>query len=125
MERTLVLLKPDALKLGLQDMLLRLFRMVGLTRVSMKRIQLSREFILKWRDWDHYDDWFWVHVDFMCSRPVEIWLLEGTEAVEKALHIKNQVRASHSTSEIQNVLHCPDSCEEAVREIDIFLNGRD
>jgi len=124
-ERTLIILKPDALTLKIQDELLDSLVQAGLCCLTRKTLHLTRELILKWREnWDSYDDWFWKHVDFMTSAPVEIWLVSGPQAVAATLGVKSIFRNKYASSRIKNILHCPDCAEEATHEIDLFINGR-
>ncbi|MBU4502361.1 MAG: hypothetical protein KKA79_07215, partial [Nanoarchaeota archaeon] len=64
MGRTIIILKPDALALGVQGELRAMLAQAGLCCVERKPTQLTKEIILAWRNWDSYDDWFWKHVDF-------------------------------------------------------------
>ncbi|MBU1043889.1 MAG: nucleoside-diphosphate kinase [Candidatus Omnitrophica bacterium] len=123
MDKTIVLLKPDAVALGIQPELEEALTSLGLhCMLKGVLLQLTKDLILTWRDWDHYDDWFWEHVDFMTSSPVEIWLVCGENAIDKVISVKLALRQKYAKSKVMNVLHCPDNKDEANREINIFLN---
>ncbi len=125
MEKTVIMLKPDAIVLEIQKELQMKLNDVGLFCLKSTTLQLTRGLILRWRNWNHYDDWFWKHVDFMTSSPVELWLVEGEDAISKTLGIKAYFRQHYAKSKIMNVLHCPDNYQEVEREINLFLTGVD
>jgi len=115
------MLKPDAVKLNLQEEILKEIRSVDLHLVKSKTMLLTKEIILTWRNWPHYDDWFWDHVDFMTSSYVEFWIVEGEDAITKTSLIKVKMRGKYAVSKIQNIIHSPDNETEAKQEIDLFF----
>ena len=81
-ERTLIILKPDAIQRGLLGAVLSRFEKRGFTIIGMKMVKLSPE-LLK----EHYahiaDKPFFPGIaKFMSSCPVVVAVIEGKEAVE-------------------------------------------
>ncbi len=84
MERTLIIIKPDAVQRGLAGEILRRFEQRGLRIVGMKFMQVSRELAEK-----HYaihagKPFYEGLVNYITSAPVVVIALEGTNAVEAA-----------------------------------------
>ncbi len=88
MERTLIVLKPDAIQRGLIGEILQRFEKVGLKVVGMKMLQPTREHYF-----EHYEtigkvisrrgqEVFDVTLDFMMEGPVVAVVLEGIEAAD-------------------------------------------
>jgi nucleoside-diphosphate kinase len=132
-QRTLVLLKPDAVRRGLVGEILRRYERKGLTIVAMDQRAI---------DVDTADTHYAEHAgkdfypplrEFITSGPVVAAVLEGDEAVEvvrllngatdgrKAL--PGTVRGDLALSNRENLVHGSDSPESAQREITIFFPG--
>ncbi|HEY5714670.1 MAG TPA: nucleoside-diphosphate kinase [Candidatus Gracilibacteria bacterium] len=128
MERTLILIKPDAIERGLMGEVLSRFEKKGLKIVGLKMMQLQ-EAILR----EHY-----AHVvgrpfyaelsDFMSSSPVVAVALEGLNAVEIVRKVSGTdnmefgtIRGDFCVSCQKNLVHSSDSLENATREIDRFF----
>ena len=131
MERTLVLLKPDAVQRGLVGEVVRRLESRGLKIVAMKMVHMDREFAGR-----HYEahvgkPFFPGLVEFITSKPLVALVLEGPSAVEltrKTMGATNPVEAASGTIrgdlalEIgRNLIHGSDSLETAEREIDLFF----
>lgn len=131
MERTLILIKPDAIQRGLIGEILSRFERKGLKVIGMKMMSLD-EAILR----EHYahiaDKSFYPGVEnFMMSSPVVALCLEGLEVVEAvrilvgitkaraadAGSIRGDLAMSHSC----NVIHASDSVENAEKEVKRFF----
>jgi nucleoside-diphosphate kinase len=145
-ERTLVLLKPDAVARGLMGRVLQRFEDVGLKVVGMKMKQIDAELARK-----HYFDLeerfgksvFDVTAGFMQSGPVVAMVLEGVEAVslvrklvgptfpnqappgtirgDFAHHSKAHTEAQHKV--IANLIHASGNVEEAKYEVDLWFGA--
>jgi nucleoside-diphosphate kinase len=131
MERTLVLIKPDALERGLIGEVTSRFEKKGLKLVGMKLIQLD-EAILK----EHYGHLvskpFYPGIEqFMKSAPVVAQCWEGAEAVNvvRALcgvtnarvALPGTIRGDWAMSVQSNLVHASDSLETAVKEVPRFF----
>jgi len=124
-ERCLVLLKPDALMLGLKQEIENRLREAGLAFMSEKELLLTRSFILRWRNWDHYAESFWRHVDFVTSSPVIVQIWEGADAVYIVREVKKRIRLEFAESPEKNVMHSPDTTIEAEDEINLFFSEKE
>lgn len=84
MERTLIIVKPDAVQRGLTGEIIRRFEARGLRIIGMKLMNVSRELAEK-----HYAEhvgkgFFAGLVDYITSSPVIVLALEGTNAIQAA-----------------------------------------
>jgi nucleoside-diphosphate kinase len=130
-QRTLVLLKPDAVRRGLVGNVLSRFEAKGLSIVAMD---------LRTIDASKADEHYAEHVekefypplrDFVTSGPLVACVLEGDEAVEvvRALNgatdgrkaAPGTIRGDLSLSNRENLVHGSDSPESADREIKIWF----
>lgn len=131
-EKTLVLIKPDAIQRGLVGEVISRFERKGIKLVGMKMMSLD-EAILR----DHYahiaDKPFFPGVSrFMQSSPVIAACFEGLEVV-KAVRIlcgitkareaeAGSIRGDLAMSVACNVVHASDSVETAKKEVARFFN---
>jgi nucleoside-diphosphate kinase len=130
-QRTLVLLKPDAVRRGLVGELLGRYEAKGLTIVAMKQCTIDGQ--LADRHYaEHVDKDFYPPLrDFVLSGPMVALVLEGDEAVEivRALNgatdgrkaAPGTIRGDLSISNRENLVHGSDSLDSAVREIAIWF----
>jgi nucleoside-diphosphate kinase len=130
-EKTLIIIKPDALNRSLVGEIISRFERKGLKIVAMKMIQLNDD-ILK----EHYahlvDKPFFPRIAaFMKRWPVIVMVLEGLEAVESVRLITGDtlgrkadagtIRGDFSMSVQANIVHASDSTENAKKEIKRFF----
>ena len=132
MERTLILLKPDAVERQLVGTILCRFEQKGLKIVAMRMLQITPELARK-----HYAD----HVgkpfypgleDYITSSPVVAAILEGTEAIAVVRRMigptngieapSGTIRGDFALSGQRNLVHASDSAAAAEREMSIFFN---
>jgi nucleoside-diphosphate kinase len=130
-QRTLVLLKPDAVRRGLVGNVLSRFEAKGLSIVTMQMRTVDRE--LADRPYaEHVDKAFYPPLrDFVTSGPMVAAILEGDEAVDvvRALNgatdgraaAPGTIRGDLSLSNRENLVHGSDSPESAEREIAIWF----
>jgi nucleoside-diphosphate kinase len=130
-QRTLVLLKPDAVRRGLVGEVLGRFEAKGLSIVAMEHrtidaAQADRHYA------EHVDKDFYPPLrDFVTSGPMLAAVLEGDEAVEVVRAINGAtdgrkaapgtIRGDLSLSNRENLVHGSDSPESAEREIKIWF----
>ena len=130
-ERTLFLVKPDAVQRGLAGEIIKRLESRGLKLVGLKLMQVSRAAAEK-----HYGEhkgkpFFDGLVDFITSAPVVAAVLEGTNAIEvvRATNgLTNPLKAAPGTIRAdfglemgRNLVHASDSPASAAREIKIFF----
>ncbi|KMY69233.1 nucleoside diphosphate kinase [Desulfocarbo indianensis] len=135
MERTLILIKPDALARGLAGTVLSRFEQKGLKIAGMKMIQLD-DALLK-EHYSHLADkpFFPTIAEFMSRTPVIALCLEGLEAVEvcrKLCGVTNSRKADPGTirgdlgmSMQANLVHASDSVETAQTEVARFFQPKE
>jgi len=131
-QRTLVLLKPDAVNRRLIGEIISRFEKKGLKIVAMKMLWLSREKAEKHYE-VHKDKPFYESlIDYITSGPIVAMVLEGDRAIEvvrKMMGKTNGIEAEPGTirgdfamSIQNNLVHGSDSEESAKREIPIFFD---
>ncbi len=130
-QRTLVLLKPDAVRRGLVGEVLSRFEAKGLTIVALEHRLIDGE--LADRHYaEHVERDFYPPLrEFVTSGPLVAMVLEGDEAVEvvRALNgatdgrkaAPGTIRGDLSLSNRENLVHGSDSPESAEREIGIWF----
>ncbi|AJD47170.1 nucleoside diphosphate kinase [Alcanivorax sp. S71-1-4] len=130
-ERTLSIIKPDAVAKNVIGQIESRFENAGLRLVAMKMVQLSREqaegFYAEHKERPFFGDL----VAFMTSGPVVVQVLEGENAVAQnrdlmgATNPKDAaagtIRADFAQSIDENAVHGSDSATSAAREISYFF----
>ena len=134
-ERTLLLLKPDALMRGLVGSILSRFEQKGFKIVGLKMIHVSAALAK-----DHYSHLvskpFYPDLEkFMTENPVVAVVIEGKEAVEVVRNIvgptnaskapAGTIRGDFSNSTSRNIIHASDSKETAVKEVARFFKNEE
>lgn len=132
MERTLIIVKPDAVQRGLTGEIIRRFETRGLRIIGMKFMQVSRALAEKHYEIHRDKPFFAGLVDYITSSPVVVIALEGTNAVEAAratIGATNPTKAAAGTirgdfgMEIgRNLVHGSDSPENGQIEIANFFD---
>jgi len=130
-ERTLVLVKPDAVRRGLVGEVLSRFERKGLRIVAMDQRRVDGE--LADRHYaEHVERDFYPPLrEFVTSGPLVAMVLEGDQAIAvvRALNgatdgrvaAAGTIRGDLSLSNRENLVHASDSPESAEREIAIFF----
>ncbi len=131
MERTLIIVKPDAVQRGLTGEIIRRFEARGLRIVGMKFLQMSQELAERHYAVHSERPFFRSLVNYIVSAPVVVMALEGTNAVAVARAVigkTNPVEAAPGTirgdfgMEIgRNLVHGSDSAENGQIEIANFF----
>ena len=131
MERTLVLIKPDAIQRDLVGEIIRIFESKGLKLVGIKMMALSDELLN-----EHYShlagrNFFAEIKTFMRSTPVIACCWEGTECVNTVRMMcgitkareaaPGTIRGDYAMSVQANLVHASDSVETAQVEVPRFF----
>jgi len=131
MERTLILVKPDAFERNLTGDIIARFERKGLRLVAMNLITMSRE--LAERHYaEHEGKGFYEElVTFITSGPLVAMVLEGEDAVKAARQVigatnpleasTGSIRGDFAIEVGQNMVHGSDSTDSAAREIGLFF----
>jgi nucleoside-diphosphate kinase len=133
MERTLILVKPDAFARGLTGEIVARFERKGLRIVAMQHMTMSQELANR-----HYAEhegkpFFGELVSFITSGPLVAMVLEGDEAVRAARQVigatnpleanTGSIRGDFAIAVGQNMVHGSDSPESGQREAALFFPG--
>ncbi|ENB5919943.1 nucleoside-diphosphate kinase [Campylobacter jejuni] len=131
MEKTLSIIKPDAVKKGVIGKILDRFESNGLRIAAVKKVQLSKEQAENFYAVHKERPFFKDLVEFMISGPVVVSVLEGEGAVLKNRDLMGAtnpkeakagtIRADFAESIDANAVHGSDSLENAKIEIDFFF----
>jgi len=131
MERTFVMLKPDAIKKRVAGEVISRLENAGLGIVGMRMVRLDEKICRE--HYAHHADkpFFKGLVEFMCSAPVICMVLEGKDAVEVVRSLagptdsrkapKGTIRGDFGTDVQANIIHASDSQETAEGEIKRFF----
>lgn len=131
-ERTLSIIKPDAVAKNVIGEIISRFEKAGLKVVAAKMLRLDDEsaggFYAEHKDRPFYSDL----IEFMTSGPVVVQVLEGEDAValnRKLMGATNPaaaepgtIRADFAKSIDANAVHGSDSTTSAAREVGYFFN---
>lgn len=135
MERTLSIIKPDAVSKGVIGKILDRFESNGLRIVAMKKLKLSRFDAEQFYAVHKERPFFGELVDFMTSGAVVVSVLEGENAVAKNRELMGAtnpkeanagtIRADFAENIDANAVHGSDSLENAMIEISFFFSNRE
>jgi nucleoside-diphosphate kinase len=131
MDRTLILVKPDAFARGLTGEIIARFERKGLRIVALQHMQVDEALAQR-----HYAEhegkpFFGELVEFITSGPLVAFVLEGHEAVVAARQVigatnpleatTGSIRGDFALQIGQNMVHGSDSNESAAREAALFF----
>tara|TARA_B110000914_G_scaffold183939_1_gene167069 strand:+ start:741 stop:1163 length:423 start_codon:yes stop_codon:yes gene_type:complete len=131
-QRTLSIIKPDAVKRNITGKIIQKFEEGGLSIIAQKRMLLTREqaeaFYSVHKERPFYNDL----VSFMTSGPVVVQVLEGDNAIQRNRDImgatnpeeadSGTIRAEYALNIEANSVHGSDSEDNAVIEISFFFD---
>lgn len=131
MERTLILVKPDAFAANLSGEILARFERKGLRPAALKMMVADRE-LAEAHYAEHADKPFFGElVDFITSGPLVAMVLEGPRAVAAARQVigatdpveaaPGSIRGDFALEVSSNMVHGSDSDESAAREAALFF----
>jgi nucleoside-diphosphate kinase len=131
MERTLILVKPDAFARNLSGEIIARFERKGLRLAAMRLMTLDRQLAAQ-----HYAEhegkpFYEELVSFITSGPLVAMVLEGEQAVGAARQVigatnpleavSGSIRGDYAIAVGQNMVHGSDSVESAAREVGLFF----
>ena len=132
-ERTLSIIKPDAVAKNVVGQILARFETAGLRIIAAKMVQLSRADAEQFYAVHKARPFFNDLVSFMISGPVMIQALEGENAIATNRQLmgatdpkkadKGTIRADFADSIDANAVHGSDAPETAAAEIAFFFAG--
>ena len=131
MEKTLILVKPDAFARGLSGEIIARFERKGLKIIAAKHMTVSEDLASQ-----HYAEhterpFFGELVSFITSGPIVALVLEGESAIKAARQVigatnpleaaPGSIRGDFAIAVGQNMVHGSDSDESAAREAKLFF----
>ena len=130
-ERTISIIKPDAVAKNVIGDIYSRFEKGGLKIVAAKMLHLSREqageFYAVHKERPFYNDL----IDFMTSGPVMVQVLEGEDAIARNRELMGAtnpqdaapgtIRADHAKTVDENAVHGSDGPDTAKVEIEFFF----
>jgi nucleoside-diphosphate kinase len=131
MDRTLILVKPDAFARSLTGEIIARFERKGLRILALRHMTVSRDSAER-----HYGEhaekpFFGELVDFITSGPIVAMVLAGVDAVKAARQVigatnpleaaPGSIRGDFAIEMGQNMVHGSDSAESATREAALFF----
>ena len=133
-ERTLSIVKPDAVGKNVIGEIYQRFEKAGLRMIAARMIHLSRQeaelFYAVHKERPFYHDL----VKFMTSGPVMVQVLEGEDAIARNREVmgatnpadaaRGTIRADFADNVEQNAVHGSDAPETAAKEIEFFFEQK-
>jgi nucleoside-diphosphate kinase len=132
MERTLVLLKPDAVQRRLIGRIISRFEDKGLKIVGLKLMRVTRELAERHYAEHREKPFFEELVSFITSAPIVAMVVEGPGVIAEVRKLMGKtdpreaapgtIRGDYGLSITMNLVHGADSPASAAREIPIFFS---
>ncbi len=130
-DRTFIMLKPDAIQRGLAGEILSRFEKRGMKIVAMKLIRVTEE-LAEVHYAEHVGKKFYAKLlSYITSGPVIVAVIEGLDAVQQVRKMAGStlpteadvgtIRADYGQELPMNVIHASDSTSTAAREIEIYF----
>ena len=133
MERTLSIIKPDAVKRGLIGEVVKRLEQNQLNIVAMKMIHMTKDQAKGFYAVHRQRPFFENLTDFMCSGPAVVMVLEGDNVIARYRELmgatnykeaaEGTIRREFATDIEKNVVHGSDAPETAAFEIGYFFNS--
>ncbi len=131
MNKTLMLVKPDAVMRGHMGEIISRVEMKGLTILAMKMLRLTRERAEELYSVHKGKDFYEPTIQFMTSSPLVAMVVSGPNVIaiiRKIIGSTNpleadsgSIRGTFAVNTNRNCVHASDSEESALREIPVFF----
>ena len=133
MQKTLVLIKPDAFGKNYAGDILKIYETAGFKIIAAKVMKMTPELAAK-----HYVEhirrpYYPALVEFMTSAPIMALVLSGDDGIKKVRELngatnpaeaaEGTVRKLYAADKTKNAVHASDSEASAAREIPIFFSA--
>ena len=135
MERSLVLIKPDALQRGLAGEIISRLEKKGLKIVAMKMLHMDKKLAQRHYAIHKGKVFFDDLVNFITSSPLIAIVFQGKNAVEIIRQMMGETDPAKASSGTirgdfgidigHNLIHGSDSLENASKEIDLFFSAEE
>lgn len=130
-ERSLVLIKPDAVERNLIGKVLEVYEQESLTVKDMKMDKISKEFAKKHYEKHKDNDYFDRLINYITRSKLVAVVLEGENAISKIRTINGSINSQNDSiltirrrfalSKTENTVHASDSIDSAKREISLWF----
>ena len=130
-ERTLSIIKPDAVERNLEDKIKRYFEKNNLKILKIKKVQISKEEASEFYKVHQTKPFYANLCNYLSSGPIVVMILEGENAVLKNRQLmgatdplkaeEGTLRKMYGISIDKNSVHGSDSVENGKIEIDFFF----
>jgi len=134
-ERTLIILKPDAVQRGLCGEIVGRFERKGLKLAGMKLIQISRDLAEKHYAVHQSKPFYSSLIQYITSSPVLVMVLEGRNAIAISRKMMGAtfgsnaepgtIRGDLGVSNTFNLIHGSDAPETAASEIKLYFRDNE
>lgn len=132
LERTLSIIKPDAIERNLETKIKKIFQDNNLTIVDSKKIKISKEEAEKFYKVHQTKSYYNDVCSYLSSGPMVVLILEGHGAIKKNRDLmgttnpkdaqSGTIRKLYGISIEKNSVHGSDNPENAKKEINFFFN---
>ncbi len=132
MERTLIIVKPDAVQRGLTGEVIGRLEQRGLRIIGMKLMQVSDELARQHYGEHEGKSFFEGLVEYITASPVVVMALEGTNAIVAARTTiggtnpseaaAGTIRGDYALEVGRNLVHGSDSPESGEKEVGLFFS---
>ena len=130
-QKTLSLIKPDAVERNLIGKIIDIFETNGIVIEKIKKVHVSNEFAKKFYDVHKDKPFFKELCNYLSSGPIIAMVLKGENVIKKNRELMgatdplkaapNTIRKLYGVSIDKNSVHGSDSVENAKIEIDFFF----
>ncbi|MBC7333361.1 MAG: nucleoside-diphosphate kinase [Actinobacteria bacterium] len=130
-ERSLVIIKPDAVRKNIVGEIISRFEKEGLVIEDLKMMRITRELACQHYFEHQNKDFFGKLVEYICSDRVVVMIIKGRDAIRRVRRLmgptdpkkaeKGTIRGDFGTDITVNAIHGSDCKESAEREIKLFF----
>lgn len=132
MERTFLMVKPDAVHRGLIGKVIARLEQKGLKLIGLKMLHIDKQLAEKLYDVHRERDFFSILVNFVTSGPIVVTVWEGDNAISVVRTVigatksyealPGTIRGDFGLSLTMNIVHASDSPERAGYEMRLFFS---
>lgn len=115
---SLIILKPDFLRLELFEELRVLLKEARLQTIGVSKILMDLSFVRELYQWEKVLYPTEIN-DYLCTISMPMWIVSGEDAIMKVLGIKRSLREKYCNDPLHTLIHCPDSHDAFVREYEL------
>lgn len=131
MEKSLVLIKPDAVEKNVIGEIISYYEKAGL-RIAALKMEKAKEEVVEKHYAEHKGKPFYEDlIKFITRSPLCALIVEGENTIERVRSIngatnpaeakEGTIRSKYSTNKTENCVHASDSLESATREMSIWF----